>query len=106
MELRIVTLYSESFAFLECQDTRHVAAAVIVKKILFLRVNRFAAGRGVDKQDDVFKSAAGLDQIGFVGKGFSAIISIFSDLSWQKVRWTINELHLTCDRARVSNIEG
>ena len=101
-----MTFDSESFSFLKCQDTRRIAATVVIEKVLFLGVSRFAVGRGLDKQDNVLKPAIGLDQIRLVRKSFTAIILVFGDLSWQKVRWTLNELHLTYDRARVDNIEG
>src|ERR1044071_138101 len=104
MQLRIVTSYAEPFSFLKCQDPRRVAAAVIVKKILLLRISRFGVRSRLDKDDNVLEPASSFDQIGFIGQSLTAVVLIFGDLNGRKFRKAINKLNLTGNRAGTDRI--
>ena len=61
MEFRVVAFNSESFSLLKRQDVRRIATAIVVKKILLLRIGRLTGRRGLDKDDHIFKRAVCMD---------------------------------------------
>jgi hypothetical protein len=80
---------------------RSVAAAIIVKKIVLLRVSRLAGGGGLDKDDVVFKPAIGVDEIGCVRESLSALVLLFG-LFYRRALWrTVDKLDVARDGAGV-----
>src|SRR5262245_12143260 len=94
VQLGVVVLDSQTFAFLHGEDSRCIAASSVFDHIELKRVRWRRCLYGFEKYDNVFEPAISVDQITFVWQRLAAVILILGDLNRRHFRRRIAKSYI------------